>query len=61
MLGFGLGLNASINFPGLLNHAVRPAWDFLIARTSAKITGRPGAPTFSITKISADGATIKRG
>lgn len=61
MLGFGLGINCAINFPGLPGQIVRPVWDFLITRTGVTIAGRPASPTFSVTNVSADGATIKRG
>ncbi len=61
MLGFGLGISCAVNFPGSLGDVFRPVWDLLVTRTGVTIAGRPVSPTFFVTNVSADGATIKRG
>ena len=61
MLGFGLGINCGVTFPGLLGEVFRPVWTLLVARTGVTIAARPASPTFSVTNVSAGGATIKRG
>lgn len=61
MLGFGLGISCGTNFPGSPGEVVRQLWDLMVTRTGVTITGRPASPTFVVTKVSADGAMIKRG